>query len=74
MRWDRRDGLTTRAKYYCAHRIHLDEAPAHSIGIVTAAGMRTMPTSSAAVIVINDLEMDCCIRTPPWARHLPTNA
>ena len=27
---DRKDGLTTRVKFYPAHRIHLDEAPTHS--------------------------------------------
>jgi uncharacterized protein YciI len=33
---DRRDGLPTRAKFYRAHRTHLDEADRHGVGVVTA--------------------------------------
>jgi uncharacterized protein len=33
---DRKDGLPTRAKFYRAHRIHLDEAGHFGVGVMTA--------------------------------------
>jgi uncharacterized protein len=33
---DRTDALPTRAKFYRAHRIHLDQAGDHGIGVMTA--------------------------------------
>ena len=33
---DKKDALTTRAKFYRAHRIHLDKAEDHAVGVVTA--------------------------------------
>ncbi len=33
---DRKDALATRAKFYRAHRIHLDKAEDHKVGVVTA--------------------------------------
>ena len=33
---DRRDGMATRAKFYRAHRIHLDEADKPDVAVVTA--------------------------------------
>ncbi|HVY57460.1 MAG TPA: YciI family protein [Xanthobacteraceae bacterium] len=33
---DRKDALPTRAKFYRAHRTHLDEADKHGVGVVTA--------------------------------------
>src|SRR6478752_1286786 len=33
---DRRDGISTRAKFYRAHRIHLDQAEQYNVDVVTA--------------------------------------
>src|SRR3977135_392800 len=33
---DKRDILTTRAKFYRAHRVHLDEAATYDVDVVTA--------------------------------------
>ncbi len=33
---DRRDGIRTRAKFYRAHRIHLDQAERYNVDVVTA--------------------------------------
>ena len=33
---DKRDILPTRAKFYRAHRIHLDESAKHHVDVVTA--------------------------------------
>jgi len=32
----RKDGMPTRAKFYRAHRIHLDQAESHNVNVVTA--------------------------------------
>jgi uncharacterized protein YciI len=36
MLFTRRDGINTRAKFYRAHRIHLDEAERYNVDVVTA--------------------------------------
>lgn len=33
---DKRDILPTRAKHYRAHRLHLDHAEEHNVGVITA--------------------------------------
>jgi uncharacterized protein YciI len=33
---DRRDGMATRAKFYRAHRIHLDQTDKYDVDVVTA--------------------------------------
>src|SRR5580704_17734504 len=33
---DKKDGMATRAKFYRAHRIHLDQAEDHDVSVVTA--------------------------------------
>ena len=33
---DKSDGMATRAKFYCAHRIHLDHAEKYDVDVVTA--------------------------------------
>jgi uncharacterized protein len=33
---DKKDNMATRAKFYRAHRIHLDQAEAHAVNVVTA--------------------------------------
>ncbi len=33
---DRKDVMNTRAKFYRAHRIHLDQAESHNVNVVTA--------------------------------------
>ena len=33
---DKKDGLRTWAKFYRAHRVHLDEAGIHGVDVVTA--------------------------------------
>jgi len=37
---DRTDALPTRAKFYRAHRIHLDQAADHGIHVMTAGSPR----------------------------------
>jgi hypothetical protein len=43
---DKKGILATRAKFYRQHRIHLDEAGNHGIGVVTAG--RVIPMSPGA--------------------------
>jgi uncharacterized protein YciI len=33
---DKKDNMATRAKFYRAHRIHLDKAEDHAVNVVTA--------------------------------------
>jgi uncharacterized protein YciI len=33
---DKKDNMATRAKFYRAHRIHLDQAEDHAVNVVTA--------------------------------------
>jgi uncharacterized protein len=33
---DKKDSLTIRAKFYRAHRVHLDEAGTHGVDVLTA--------------------------------------
>jgi len=36
---DRRDGMATRAKFYRAHRIHLDQSDSYDVDVVTAGSL-----------------------------------
>ena len=55
---DRRDGMATRAKFYRAHRIHLDEADKHNVDVVTAGTLLAAdgetPVGSVFVIDAKD--------------------
>jgi len=55
---DRSDALATRAKHYRAHRIHLDEAGHHGIGVMTAgtlvAGDGETPVGSLFILEAKD--------------------
>ena len=55
---DRRDGMATRAKFYRAHRIHLDEADKHDVDVVTAGTLLAAdgetPVGSVFVIDAKD--------------------
>ncbi len=55
---DRPEALATRAKHYRAHRIHLDEAGHHGIGVMTAgtlvAGDGETPVGSLFILEAQD--------------------
>jgi uncharacterized protein YciI len=55
---DRKDILPTRAKFYRAHREHLDEAARHNVDVVTAGTLVAddgeTPVGSAFVIDAKD--------------------
>ena len=55
---DRRDGMATRAKFYRAHRIHLDEADKYDVDVVTAGTLLAAdgetPVGSVFVIDAKD--------------------
>jgi uncharacterized protein YciI len=68
---DRKDGLNTRAKFYRAHRIHLDEASAHRVGIVTAGTLVAddgeTPVGSVFVVEAEDRSaVDAFRRSDPY--------
>jgi uncharacterized protein YciI len=46
---DKKDGMATRAKFYRAHRIHLDQAEDHDVNVVTAGALVADAMSRAAV-------------------------
>ena len=62
---DRPDALTTRAKFYRDHRIHLDQADRHRVKVVTAGTLKgtsldlasqqiTLGRANDATLVLND--------------------
>jgi uncharacterized protein len=68
---DRKDGLNTRAKFYRAHRMHLDEARAHQVGVVTAGTLVAddgeTPIGSLFVVEAADLAaVDAFRRSDPY--------
>jgi uncharacterized protein YciI len=68
---DRKDGLTTRAKFYRAHRIHLDEACTYGIVIVTAGTLVAddgeTPVGSLFVVEAEDRNaVDAFGRSDPY--------
>ena len=50
---DNKDILPTRAKFYRAHRVHLDEAAAHDVDVVTLAAELAGETPVGSVFVID---------------------
>ena len=68
---DKRDILPTRAKFYRAHRIHLDEAGSHDVGVVTAGTLVAddgeTPVGSIFVIDARDrATVDAFTRSDPY--------
>ena len=68
---DRKDGLPTRAKFYRAHRQHLDDAARHDVGVVTAGTLLAddgeTPVGSVFVIDAADrAAVDAFTRSDPY--------
>src|SRR5215470_4447002 len=68
---DRPDALPTRAHYYRAHRIHLDQADAHNVDVVTAGTLVAddgeTPVGSIFVIDARDrASVDAFVRSDPY--------
>jgi hypothetical protein len=68
---DRKDGLGTRAKFYRAHRIHLDQAAQYDVDVVTAgtlvANDGETPVGSVFVIDARDrTAADAFTRSDPY--------
>jgi uncharacterized protein YciI len=68
---DKQDTLPTRAHFYRAHRIHLDQADAHSVDVVTAGTLVAddgeTPVGSIFVIDAKDrMTADAFVRSDPY--------
>jgi uncharacterized protein YciI len=68
---DRRDRIATRAKFYRAHRIHLDEAERYNVDVVTAGTLVAddgeTPVGSIFVIDAKDRNaVDTFARSDPY--------
>jgi uncharacterized protein YciI len=68
---DRRDGMPTRAKFYRAHRQHLDEAEKYDVDVVTAGTLigddGETPCGSVFVIDAKDRNTaDAFTRSDPY--------
>jgi uncharacterized protein len=68
---DKKDGMPTRAKFYRAHRIHLDKAEDHDVGVVTAGTLvgddGETPVGSVFVIdAKNRAAVDAFTRSDPY--------
>jgi len=68
---DKRDILPTRAKFYRAHRVHLDEADQHHVDVVTAGTLvgddGETPVGSIFVIDAKDrATADAFTRSDPY--------
>jgi uncharacterized protein len=68
---DKKDGMPTRAKFYRAHRIHLDQAEQHQVDVVTAGTLLAddgeSPVGSVFVIDANDrAAADAFTRSDPY--------
>ena len=68
---DRKDGLPTRAKFYRAHRTHLDDADKQGVGVVTAGTLVAddgeTPAGSVFVIDAKDrAAVDAFTRSDPY--------
>jgi uncharacterized protein len=69
---DKKDILPTRAKHYRAHRIHLDRAEEHDVGVITAGTLVAddgeTPVGSVFVIDAKDrAAVDAFTRSDPYA-------
>src|SRR5579883_58221 len=68
---DRKDAMNTRAKFYRAHRIHLDKAEDYKVGVVTAGTLVAddgeMPVGSVFVVDAKGRrEVDEFTRSDPY--------
>jgi uncharacterized protein YciI len=68
---DKKDILPTRAKFYRAHRVHLDEAATYDVDVVTAGTLVAddgeTPVGSIFVIDANDrAAVDGFVRSDPY--------
>ncbi|HLH97517.1 MAG TPA: YciI family protein [Xanthobacteraceae bacterium] len=68
---DRKDAMNTRAKFYRAHRIHLDKAEDYKVGVVTAGTLVAddgeMPVGSVFVVDAKSRrEVDEFTRSDPY--------
>jgi uncharacterized protein len=68
---DKRDILPTRAKFYRAHRVHLDESAKHHVDVVTAGTLVAddgeTPCGSIFVIDAKDrAAVDAFTRSDPY--------
>jgi uncharacterized protein len=68
---DKTDGMATRAKFYRAHRIHLDKAEDYDVDVVTAgtlvANDGETPCGSVLVIDAKDRgAVDAFVRSDPY--------
>jgi uncharacterized protein YciI len=68
---DKKDILPTRAKFYRAHRIHLDESDKHNVDVVTAGTLvaddGVTPVGSIFVIDAKDrAALDAFTRSDPY--------
>jgi uncharacterized protein len=68
---DKKDILPTRAKHYRAHRVHLDRAAEHAVGVVTAGTLVAddgeTPVGSIFVIDAKDrAAVDAFTRSDPY--------
>jgi uncharacterized protein YciI len=68
---DKKDILPTRAKFYRAHRIHLDEAAKHDVDVVTAGTLVAddgeTPVGSIFVVDAKDrAAVDRFVRSDPY--------
>ena len=68
---DKRDALPTRAKFYRAHRVHLDQSDKHNVDVVTAGTLVAddgeTPCGSIFVIDARDrAAVDAFTRSDPY--------
>ena len=68
---DRADGMPTRAKFYRAHRVHLDQAERYNVDVVTAGTLVAddgeTPAGSVFVIDAKDrATVDAFVRSDPY--------
>jgi uncharacterized protein YciI len=68
---DFKDGMNVRAKFYRAHRIHLDQAEQYDVGVVTAGTLigedGETPVGSIFVIDASDrAAVDAFTRSDPY--------
>jgi len=68
---DKKDALNTRAKFYRAHRIHLDKAEDHKVGVVTAGTLVAddgqTPVGSVFVVDAKSrADVDAFTRSDPY--------
>jgi uncharacterized protein YciI len=68
---DTSDGMPTRAKFYRAHRIHLDQAEQHGVDVITAGTLVAddgeTPVGSIFVIDAKDrAAVDAFTRSDPY--------